>query len=242
MEVIKKKIASLKLEVSRRDDTIAEKERQLAKIEAENEIWEKKNADLQANLDKIDTDLDSAEEEYLVVQKQLAEAIKDSEMIEREHRQMKNRTANNANQIDTQTEHLERAKQIAEEADQKYEEAAAKLKVLEDDIEDLEREAEKFEIQNVELSGESKLMTSTLKSFQAMKSSMTDKEQKAETDIECTKRALEESQAACEEMIAKRDKLNGMLDDLEEELGEAIASKQSAVESLDATVRELGSI
>merc|ERR1739838_374113 len=98
-----------------------------------------------------------------------------------------------------------------------------------------------LEVKNTELSGECKLMGSTLKSFQAMESSMTDKEVKSEDEIGSITAALEKS-SECAEMIKKRDELTMLADDLETELAEATAEKISAVDSLDNTVRELGSI
>jgi len=242
MEVIKKKIASLKAELEKRDNAIAKRESELAKLNDDNDVWEKKNLDLQEQLDGIDNDLDNTDNEFMVVQKQLSEAVKEREIIEREFRQMKNRTQNNGQLIDSQHEHLDRAKTIAEDADHKFEEANTKLKMLEDDIEKLEEDAEMLEVKNTELSGECKLMGSTLKSFQAMESSMTDKEVKSEDEIGSITAALEKSSSECAEMIKKRDELTMLADDLETELAEATAEKISAVDSLDNTVRELGSI
>merc|ERR1739838_493860 len=94
-----------------------------------------------------------------------------------------------------------------------------------------------LEVKNTELSGECKLMGSTLKSFQAMESSMTDKEVKSEDEIGSITAALEKSSSECAEMIKKRDELTMLADDLETELAEATAEKISAVDSLDNTVR-----
>merc|ERR1719228_2850707 len=116
----------------------------------------------------------------------------------------------------------------------KYEEASSKLKILEDDIENLEHEAEGLEIKNNELSSESKLMSSTLKSFQAMECSMTDKEAKSGDEIGSITASLEKSLAECGEMVEKRDKLMAMVDELDLMLSEATASKQAAIDSLDS--------
>lgn len=242
MEVIKKKIASLKLEVSKREELICKKEEEYEKLNEDNEVWEAKNEELQSQLDKYDADLDNTENEMQVIQKQLSEAIKEREIIEREYKQMKNRTVNNSNMLDTQSEHLSRAKQIADESNMNFAAASDKLKVFEDDIDRLEHDAEMLEINNADLSAENKLMNSTLKSYQAMELNLTDKEAKAGDEIGSISASLKESLADCNTLIQKRDKLMEMADELELMLTTATQQKQEAVDSLDSTVRELGSI
>jgi len=172
----------------------------------------------------------------------LSEAQKEKEIIEREHKQLTSRTQNNSSMLDTQEEHLARAKDIAAEADTKYEEAMKKFKVLEEDVDNLESEAEGIEVQNNELSAENKLLASTLKSYQAMETSLGKKEAKAGDEIVQISSQLEKSLAACGDMVDKRDKLSAFADELEEELTKVQEEKKTAESELEETVRELGSI
>ena len=89
MEALRKKIVALKVATNQRADIIKEKEEQLERLIEENEIWKKKNADLQAQFEELDVELDTATANYKVVQNELSEAEKANEIMEGERQQLK---------------------------------------------------------------------------------------------------------------------------------------------------------
>jgi len=240
MESVKKRIATLKAQYEKKE---AEITRLTAALEAETQqrqMEEEKNKALMEDLQNAEATLDDAEDEYEKVKATLNQTNEEKENFEREWKKLENVEAKSGEKLDNQTVELQEAKAITEEVDRKSEMALEKLKVVEQDVERLEQEAEIIEAKNKELTEDSKIMGGVKKSFEAMESNFGTKDKKQQTKIDKLIKDLEVSEKEKVRAVAQRNELTLKVDELEDEVTKVLQLRDEARENLNDTVRELG--
>uniref|UniRef100_A0A8C9U4C3 Tropomyosin alpha-1 chain n=1 Tax=Scleropages formosus TaxID=113540 RepID=A0A8C9U4C3_SCLFO len=137
---------------------------------------------------------------------------------------------------------LKEAKNIAEEADRKYEEVARKLVIIEGDMERSEERAEVAENKCVQLEEELKTVTNNLKSLEAQTDKYSQQEDKYEEEIKVLADKLKEAETRAEFAERSVAKLEKTIDDLEEELYAQKVKYRTVSEELDHALSDMTSV
>ena len=240
MESIKKKIATLKDEIDRKNQTIEMLQNKLKLEIDEREEIEQHVKKMMADVEKAEIDLDAVDEELTEAIARLKEAEEERDIHKREVQKSENTTSITNVKLKDLAEKLQVAKRIAEDADSKYEEVVGTLVKKDADLEEAETLLEKLEAENKELTYRHNELSSNLKSYQAMESSYGHKEdhtgmkiRQLTAELDTSEEIREKSEIELDELIRKSDDLDLKIDEATEERDRVKAELQQTIEEVN---------
>ena len=128
---------------------------------------------------------------------------------------------------------------MAEEANNKYEEAARKLALVETDLERAEERAEAGECKIVKLEEEVKVISNNLKSLEASQFQASKSEESFAEQVKAMTSQCKEAEARAETAARAVQRLQNDVDKLEDSLMEAKAKNKKLDEEMEEAFRDI---
>lgn len=242
MEVIKKKIASLKNDLDAKDEEINELRSALKHEKIEREKAENEAAAQTRKLTLLEEGLDRAEENVARLTAQVNSTETERDEAERRLRSLENMEASSSEKCYDQENELKRAKQITDETERKYDEVVRKIAVLEADLEKAEERADEYQNRYAKTDAENIQLATSIRSFEASDEMAAEKEANMEEQLVKFGSKHAENERNLENVQAENNTLRKTVDELEDLCEQLKSERDQANEELAATMRELGEI
>ncbi|XP_019877625.2 tropomyosin isoform X6 [Aethina tumida] len=196
-------------------------------------------AALNRRIQLLEEDLERSEERLATATAKLAEASAAADESERIRKALENRTNMEDDRVSILESQLAQAKQIAEEADKKYEEVARKLVLMEQDLERAEERAEANDSKIVELEEELRVVGNNLKSLEVSEEKATAKEEEYSVTLKQVEQRLHQAEARAEFAERSVQKLQKEVDRLEDDLLAEKEKNKVLADEMEATLHDI---
>ncbi|XP_076260713.1 tropomyosin 1 isoform X9 [Rhynchophorus ferrugineus] len=196
-------------------------------------------AALNRRIQLLEEDLERSEERLATATAKLAEASAAADESERIRKALENRTNMEDDRVSILEQQLAQAKQIAEEADKKYEEVARKLVLMEQDLERAEERADQADSKIVELEEELRVVGNNLKSLEVSEEKAAVTREHSEDKIRNISDKLREAEARAEFAERSVQKLQKEVDRLEDDLLAEKEKNKILADEMEATLHDI---
>nr|AAF04791.1 tropomyosin-like protein [Ciona intestinalis] len=240
MENIKMKIAKLKAESDEKENQICDLSDQLKKVTEERKQFEEVNRSLSNKISTNDTDIERLELQNEELKRKSENAERELDEVQRELKKLQSEHTASAERCDDLTEELKLRKMDLDEVTTNYDDAIARIKVLDGDNCRLDDKVQALEDEAKQLRESGQDMDGILKALEAKETTYGNNEIQAEDQIRSLKMALEESECRREALENEAKKYQADIEKLELDLDKEMAEKEEAKAELDRVLSELG--
>lgn len=239
MDVIRKRLQAYKLELENATERAEQAEKQLKEHKARGDRAEGEAAALTRRIQLLEENLEKSEDHLRITCKKLEDATQSADEGERVRKMLEHRQSTNEERIEALECSLKEAKLLNESSDQKYDDCARKLALIESELGRTEDRASKAEEKESELEEELRSVGDKLRSLELNTERELQQQQTFELAMATAHQRLQEAETRAEVAERTVKKLQKEIDRLEGALVSEREKYKNISEELDQTFSEL---